>query len=224
MAKIFEGNWPQSVRRDAKYSVKNEDGKYVIAIVYQYDESEKWYPTTDEHDELVEMVNRIKIELNGSPGGPFYINEYRQVIVPAGNPTIYYYAGEYNKDLEFDFEGYKLSGKPLSLEGKPLSPNDPWEGPHQGIPYKLSAGAKDISYEQVISPRKKRTISLVKIVGEEDAKKTISKISAIIGYQGGRFYINEYRQLFTGMPYRYIGQLEDGDAWFPKPEQQGESH
>jgi len=219
MAHVFEGNWPMSVRKAAKYSVKHEDGRYVVAIVYEFGEGEKWYPTTDEHDELVEMVNRIKMEVNGFFGGPFYINEYRQVIVPAGNPTIYYYAGEYHDDLVFDFEGYKLSGKAISLDGKPLSPNDQWEGPHQGIPYKLSAGAKDISYEIVIGPKRKREVRLTKVVGETAAKRTIAKIAEVIGYQGGRFYVNEFRQLFTGMPYRYIGELKDDDPWFPKPEQ-----
>lgn len=217
MPTVFEGNWPAVVNRDAKYSVRSETGKYVVGIEYRTADGEKWYPTSDSHEKLVDMVNRVKVSVNGVPGGSFYINEYRNVIVPAGSPVIYYFAGSYTEDLVFDFEGLRISGKPFRLDGTPLNPGDPWEGPHQGIPYKLKAGARDISFEKEIRPNVTREFILSSFVGEDAAKKIAAKISAVIGFQGGRFYINEFRQLFTGMPYRYIGALESEDLWFPDP-------
>lgn len=215
---VYGGNWPASVNKDAKYSIRYEEGKYVVGIVYFAQNREVWYPTTDAHNDLVEMINRIKTDVQGVPGGAFYINEYRHVIVPAGNPVSYYFAGYYPKDLVFSFEGVELSGRPVKLDGKPLVPGDTWEGPHQGIRYKLAAGGKDVSYEKYVRPRVMKEITLSDAVGSELAKRTASKIGSIIGFTGGRFYINEYCQMFTGMPYRYIGALENDDPWFPEPD------
>lgn len=214
---IYDGNWPSNVNRDAKYSVRKEAGEYVVGIEYRTDTGEKWYPTSDEHSGLVEMVNRIKIEKNSALGGQFYINEFRQVLVPAGRPVLYYYAGEYAHDLIFDFEGYRLSGQPVTLSGDPLKPGERWEGPHAGIPYKLKAGAKDISYDKELRPKVKQEICLSEIVGVERANTLAAKIGSIIGFDGGRFYINEFNQFFTGFPYTYIGKLERDEPWFLKP-------
>lgn len=224
---VFEGNWPASVSKDAKYSVRSEGRKYVVGIVYITKDAEKWYPTSDQHESLVDMVNRIKRELNSSPGGAFYINEYRQVIVPAGTPITYYYAGEYHKDLIFDFEGKKLCGLPIDLNGNQLKPGDIWEGPHAGIPYVLKAGAKDIYYTKEIRTNVTRDELLSKYVGPVEARKTASKIAAIKGTAGGRFYVNECRSIFAPLEkggtweYIYIGKLEDDDPWFPRPHQTG---
>lgn len=217
MPTVFEGNWPAVVNKDAKYSVRSEGGKYVVGIEYRTADGEKWYPTSDAHEELVGMVNDVKMSVNDAPGGVFYINEYRQVVVPAGRPVVYYLAGSYQTDLVFDFEGHKISGMPLKLDGNSLRPGDPWEGPHQGVPYKLKAGGRDISFEKEIRPNVTKEFVLSSFVGTDEARRITAKVSAVIGFQGGRFYINEFRQLFTGMPYRYIGALERDDPWFPMP-------
>ncbi len=217
---VYEGNWPGNVNRDAKYSVRSEGGQHVVGIEYRTNDGEKWSPTTDAHDDLVKMVNGIKTEAGGRPGGAFYINEYRQVIVPAGPAGydfIYYLGSEYAEDLIFDFEGYKISGKPYDLNGNPLHPGDAWKGPHAGIPFKLKAGGRDISYEKQIRPKVRKEFTLSSYVGDQAAQRVAAKIRAIVGFDGGRFYINEFRQLFTGMPYIYIGELETDDPWFPKP-------
>ena len=45
---------------------------------------EEWLAATAEHPELIDLVNTIKLEATDTPGGPFYINEFRQVLVPTG--------------------------------------------------------------------------------------------------------------------------------------------
>ncbi len=217
----YEGNCPSNVSRDAKYSVRQENGIYVVGMLYETDEGERWYPTTNKHQRLVDLVNAVKTETNGTPGGPFYINEWRQVIVPAGRPVEYYYAGDYVTDLEFEFECKTISGKAQDFDGGPLRPACKWTGPHVGIPYVLAAGGRDIYYEKTIRPKVTKKDKLSAHVGEEQAAALTRKIVAIAGFNGGRFYINEHRQLFKpqGNPveYIYVGSLAQDDPWFPRP-------
>jgi len=217
---IYEGNWPSNVSKDAKYSIRTAEGQYVVGVEYRSSDREKWYPTTDQHDALVEMVNRIKVAINGKPGGPFYINEFKQVVVPVGNPVVYYYAGDYPTPLIFDFDGRRLSGEPYDLDGAPLVPGSTWEGVHPGIPYKVTADGRDIAYQKEIRRGRvkgKKELRLSDYVGEDRAAALAAKFRPVMGLGGGRFYINEFRQLFTGMPYRYIGALATSDPWFPRP-------
>jgi hypothetical protein len=72
---LFKGNCPHNVNKDAKYTVRSSKNGNVIAIVYANEDGELWYATTEEHPELVEMVNKVKIEDSGMPNGSFYINE-----------------------------------------------------------------------------------------------------------------------------------------------------
>jgi len=85
------------------------------------------------------MMNDVKMTYGSGPNGPFYINEYHQVIVPVGDATKYYLAGTYDQSLRFEFEGKTISGEPIDFNGKPLRPGDKWIGPHAGIPYVLTA-------------------------------------------------------------------------------------
>ncbi len=221
----FEGNCPHNVAKDARYMVRQQRGESVVALFYKNEHGERWYATTEQHLELVKMVNIVKVAASGNPGGPFYINEYRQVIVPIGadGTSEYYLAGEYSSDLRFDFEGNVLSGEPLDKSRKPLKAGDEWDGLHPGIPYKLSAGGKDIYYRR--SPRKNVTIDikLSASVGAANAALMARRIRDFKGFQGGRFYINEWRTLFAplnedeGIRYVYLGQLGPDEPWFAKP-------
>ena len=219
---VFEGNCPRNVARDAKYSVRSGKSGSVITLIYSTQDDERWYATTEEHPELVRMVNEVKLSLGQPPHGSFYINEYKQIIVPAVGTDQYYFAGKYESSLRFEFEGTVLSGEPVDLEGNPLSPGDTWVGPHPGIPYKLSAGGNDIKYTIRPRPNVEKDIKLSKVIGHEAAKDVAAQIRAFRGYQGGRFYVNEFSTIFTPIQegwelrYVYVGQL-DLSQWFPEP-------
>ena len=217
----FKGNCPAVVNKDAKYRIVSENGEFVVGIEYRTDFGEIWSPTDKKHIKLVEMVNSVKVEAQSIPGGQFYINEYRQVIVPTKKG--YFYAGEYHEDLIFSFEGKRISGNGTDLEGKPLSIGDEWIGTHAGIPYILNAGGADISFEVQVRPKVKLKKVLSKEAGIERAAKLANRISGVIGhFQGGRFYINEFRQMFKplnseyGIKYIYLGALNHDDPWFKK--------
>ncbi|MFQ3670245.1 MAG: hypothetical protein SNJ84_02180 [Verrucomicrobiia bacterium] len=220
----FEGNCPRNVAQAAKYSVKRHDGRFGVGLVYHYQGKEIWRPVTHDHPNLVEMVNAIKKNCDMQEGGSFYINEYRQVIVPIRerNASNYFLAGEYRQDLEFEVDGKVLSGKPFSLTGEALNPGDPWDGPRPGIPYVLCAGGEDIRYEIQLDSNRTRVVRLSEQMGPRVAKMVAQPVVNVKGTAGGRFYANEFGCLFTpkitddGWNYIFIGQL-DLNSWFSKP-------
>jgi len=224
----FQGNCPNNVNRDAKYGIHFEKGQPIIGLTYSAAGGERWYASTKQHPRLVEMVNAIKVETTGKPGGAFYINEYGHVIVPtvdnAAPSTPYYLAGTYSDLLEFEFEGNLLSPEPVGLDGKPLEIGKEWQGPRVGIPYVLAAGGSDIKYTLEVRPNVEKTVKLSEKVGVGAANATAAKLRTLRGFTGGRFYINERRCLFTPVAaqgstssFVYAGQLGANDAWFPNP-------
>jgi hypothetical protein len=217
---IFPGNCPHNVSKDAKYTVRGSDGR--IALIYRTANDERWHLSTREHPELAEMVNEVKLTYGSAANGPFYINEYKQVIVPVGGEATYYLAGTYNTPLQFEFDGKVISGEPRNLEGEPLRPGDIWVGPHAGIPYILVAAGNDIYYK--IFPRLdvEKRVKLSSERGRSVAEQVARMLSAFKGSGGGRFYVNEFCSVFSpingreGLEYLYIGQLDLG-SWFPNP-------
>lgn len=223
----YIGNWPESVRKAAKYSVRydRETKKRGVGVIIETRDDEIWRPVNTNHDRLVNMVMAIKKDVEGNDsGGTFYINEFRQVIVPAGRPVQYYYAGEYDQDLIFELEdGIEISGRPHDLEGNFLKPGDEWTGPHPGIPYVLEAGGKDIRYEIQLSAIKYKRVKLSRLVGPDQARVISQRIARVKDTAGGRFYINEFRAIFAPITeedgrlvYRYCGTLSEKDPWFPR--------
>jgi hypothetical protein len=60
-------------------------------------------------------------------------------------------------------------------------------------------------------------------IGSKEAEKVALEIARLKGAAGGRFYINEFCQMFTpntgdrGLYYIYLGKITDLKYWFPKP-------
>jgi hypothetical protein len=217
MAVPYPGNIPSNVSKDAKYSVRSGDGGYEIRLIFRLSAKEKALLTTDDHEELVEMVNDVKIECNGAPGGAFYINEFLDVLVPTTTGECYF-AGTYQRLLEFDLDGETIG--PRAREG--LRPGEPWPGPHVGIRYKLNAGGNDISYERPSGPNRVITERLSDVHGAAAASRLARRIAVVKGESGGRIYLNECGEFFAPPSarhdeYTYLGALDD-DLWFPPPE------
>lgn len=219
---VFKGNCPRVVNKDAKYSVRSGPNGSVVSLIYRSLDDERWYATSEDHSELVNMVNEVKTSLGLPPNGAFYINEYKQVIVPTAHSDNYYLAGKYEKPLRFEFEGFILSGEPTNLEGQPMKPGDVWDGPHTGIPYVLCAGGKDVKYTMRPRPNVEKDVSLGKSIGVNKASEVACKIAALCGLEGGRFYVNEFLSVFKPVngkhevEYYYVGQI-DLNSWFPEP-------
>jgi hypothetical protein len=221
----FEGNCPRNVSKDAKYAVRTRGSHLVIGLVYDTEDGERWHATTEEHSDLVGMVSEVKLKMSGSPAGPFYINEYRQVIVPASGTEDYFLAGKYDRPLRFEFEGHVLSGEPVDRDGRELAVGGTWHGPRPGIPYIIKAGGSDVYYKLHPRPNVETKVLLSTSVGSEAAVAFVRRLVVHKGWGGGRFYVNEWRTLFAPRErekrwlYIYLGRLESMDLWFPEPHQ-----
>lgn len=217
---MFPGNCPRNVSKDAKYGVHGMDAR--IRLIYCTADGVRWHMTTEAHPELAEMVNDVKRMHGSGPNGPFYINEYKQVIVPVGEEAQYYFAGIYDRPLQFEFEGKTISGEPIDLDGNQLRPGDTWTGPHAGIPYVLTASGDDVYYRTFPRPDVEKRVRLSAERGRATAQQIARLLSGFKGSGGGRFYVNEFRSVFTplngleGLQYIYIGQI-NLDIWFPDP-------
>ena len=110
---------------------------------------------------------------------------------------------------------------PRSADG--LLAGDPWPGPHVGIRYTLTAGGRDIKYEEQVTPSRTRDHLLSDYHGEAAAVALANRLSRTKGFQGGRIYINEVGEFFAPMDeygnvaYVYLGALDE-DPWFPAPD------
>ncbi len=241
---LYQGVWPQIVSRLAKYAVRFLDGAWKITVLYDAGEGLRYLAVDGAETDLVNKINEVKTALRDQPGGAFYINEYRHVLVPVTDTTgngpgsHYYYACRLNHDLSFDFEGRALTTLPVGGDGTPLNPGASWVGPRPGIPYVLAAGGGDIYYESpaltetapvTVRPGVTRKVQLSKILGSRAAVARVTQpVGAIRGHQGGRFYVNEHGAIFTpvdsgdgnGLDYIYCGDI-DRSAWFPEPSVEG---
>ena len=215
----YPGNTSRGISKDNHYTVKL-DG--TVQLAYSVEKDEKYLLTTDAHPDLVKMVNEAK-RAGGSAqvGGRFAINEFRHVLVPATDGSVVLYAGDYTRDLEFDFNGSLISpNAPASIR-----PGHIWPGPHAGIKYTLAAGATDIRYENSTATGKTEKVTTKKLIllhSEEDLAGLL-KMCRAVKPNGGAIYINEARELFApvedregGYKRRYIGHLGK-NPWFPDP-------
>jgi hypothetical protein len=237
---LYRGVWPQNVSKLAKYALRFLDGMWKITVLYEVEEGLRYLAVEGGGADLIQRINAVKRALRDQPGGAFYVNEFRHVLVPVADPSgsgfgsLYYCAGRLDADLTFEFEGEPLTTKPVRPDGSPLAPGDRWVGPRPGIPYVLAAGGSDIYYESpaltdtdppTLRPRMTRKVYLSKVLGDKSAASRCARIVADVrGHAGGRFYVNEHGAMFTpvgandgiGLDYIYCGQIERG-AWFPEP-------
>lgn len=238
---LYRGVWPQNVSKLAKYAVKPVNGTWKTTVLYEAGAGLRYLAVEGGGTDLADRVNSVKTAAGDAPGGAFYVNEYRHVLVPVkdgsgtGVGSHYYYAGLLDEDLVFDFEGQILTTRPVHPDGNPVNHGERWVGPRPGIPYVLAAGGGDIYYETpaltdadppAVRPNMTRRVQLSKILGDKTAvRRMVQPVASIRGYQGGRFYVNEHGAMFTpvgagdgnGLDYVYCGQL-DLEAWFPEPD------
>lgn len=237
---LYRGVWPQNVSKLAKYAVRFLDGAWKITVLYEAGSGLRYLAVEGAGAELAQLVNGVKTALRDQPGGAFYVNEYKHVLVPvadasrSGFGSHYYHAGRLDADLSFEFEGRPLTTRPVGPDGAPLNPGDGWVGPRPGIPYVLAAGGGDIYYESPaltdddpprVRPSTTRRVELSKVLGDRTAVgRAVRPVASVRGHQGGRFYVNEHGAMFSpvqagdgdGLDYIYCGEI-DRNAWFPEP-------
>ena len=204
---------PMRIGKDTKYSVTTAGD---IKLEYQESSRVRWLLAATDHPELVAMVNAVKHELSGRDGGGFYINEFNDVLVPDGEGGSCYYAGTYDKVLEFREDDLFVS--PVAPAG--LAAGDLWPGPKVGVKYVLAAGGKEIRY-QLVSGRRTETVYLSDHTGPSAAARTAQLVAATKGARVALF-----RERMSGMfapvgsdgahRYLYVGNLDE-QPWFDRP-------
>lgn len=212
--KPYSGNVAKGVARDTSYTVKL-DGS--VQLLYYVGDREYALLTTDDHPDLVKLVNEAKrAGGSSSGGGRFVIDEYRHVLVPTTKSGVLF-AGLYTRDLEFIFEGTTIS----PVASAAIKPGDVWPGPHVGVRYTLAAGATDVRYEVDTSRGTIRRVQLTDYHKPSALAGLLGMLHAVKP-NGGAIYINEAREIFApvddggGYARRYIGHLGDR-PWFPEP-------
>lgn len=237
---LYRGVWPQNVSKLAKYAVRFLDKTWKITVLYEASEGLRYLAVEGDGAILAERINAVKTIFRGEPGGTFYLNEYRHVLVPvkseaaSGVGSQYYCAGRFDGDFRFEFEGQLLTTKPIHPDGTPLKAGEHWVGPRPGIPYVLAAGGGDIYYETpaltdtdppTIKPMTTQRVKLSKVLKDMTLlARVVRPVASVRGHQGGRFYVNEYGAMFTpvdagdgnGINYIYCGKI-DHSVWFPEP-------
>lgn len=237
---LYRGLWPQNVGRLAKYAVRFVDGDWKLTVLYEVDAGLRYLAVEGGDPDLASRINAIKTVWQDQPGGAFYVNEYRHVLVPVKADTIsgtgshYYFAGRLKADFRFEFEGQPLTTKPVHRNGKPLKPGERWIGPRPGIPYVLAAGGADIYYETpaltdddppTIRPMMTSRIQLSTVLRDMQlVARAVRPVASLRGNRGGKFYVNEHGAMFTpvgagagnGIDYIYCGQINTS-TWFPEP-------
>lgn len=202
--------------RDAKYSVayNNGVGRWGIRLIF----NEGRWRTAElfafDHPELVEAVNKKKVQLCSRKGGAFYYNEYGHILVPAvgSSPE---YATKTSARLAFTYGEKTVSSEPPST----LSPGDEWQGPHPGIPYMLEV--RDISYWKTLERTSWRKVTLSAAVGPRPAADLARRLHVVKGHTG-KIYLNERRHFFAPQLHKgdwrfvYLGPLGNS-PWFPEP-------
>ena len=234
--KLYRGVWPQNVSRLAKYNVRFVEKDWRVTVWCDMGDGLRYFAVDGDRQDLAQQVNAVKQSVQDQPGGIFYINEYRHVIVPVSRvgTSAYYCAGTLQGELCFAFEGSNLTSRPVTPAGLPLNPGDSWIGPRPGIPYVLAAGASDIYYETPaltdadppeLRPGLIRKVQLTKVLNNRDlVSRAVKAIATVRGHAGGRFYVNEHGAIFSpidkgdgnGINYVYCGTI-DRSAWFPEP-------
>lgn len=240
MPSLYRGVWPRNVSSLAKYAVRFLDKTWKVTVEYEAGEGLRYLAVEGGGSDLPKRINEVKTAAGEAPGGAFYVNEYRHVVVPvratdgSGVGSHYYCAGKLEGDFRFEFEGRPLSTRPVQADGSPLKPGDRWIGPRPGIPYVLAAGASDIYYETPaltdddppqVRSNVTRKVQLSRVLPDRAAVARATRaVAALRGHAGGRFYVNEHAAIFSpigsgdgnGIEYVYCGQI-DRTAWFPEP-------
>ena len=233
---LYRGLWPKNVSKLAKYTVGFVDGQWRVTVGYDIGDGLRFLAVEGGDTGLATLVNGVKKAVANQPGGAFYINEFRHVLVPvkSGSTSEYYYAGRADEDFVFDFEGKPLTTRPVNSNGRPLRPGEKWRGPRPGIPYVLAAGGNDIYYETpalteadppAVRPNMTRQVRLSRVLADRGGLARATKlVSDLRGHQGGRFYVNEHGAIFTpvaagdgnGLDFIFCGPI-DRSEWFPEP-------
>ncbi|HAN90820.1 MAG TPA: hypothetical protein DCQ33_01910 [Nitrospira sp.] len=207
--------------KDAGFSVRHNKAVYGEPWWVHYEHGGRWIPADLPHEELVEVVNELKVQEGQTEGGAFSINEHGQVIArtsaaqgQSGSVQIIGVssAGKvYAYPHVITFDGGRLDPTEDAVEGQS------WPGPHCGISYSLAAPGATHPPSRV---QDEISMSIEGQLTQLSSNAGISPYPPVAGPlrtflqtlrrqlpPGGRFRVNEHGRAFTSDESTYIGQV-----------------
>lgn len=208
--------WQGRYRRiSGKYSVFHVSADNDLYLVWRrgYEEWRCRAVPIFEITILVLMINRMKWAVSRSKGGAFIINEYGQVICPAGHDeSQLFYVGEISGPLVFR----QPDGSSFTLDNdRGLRVGDTWTWPDVGMAYNLSRD------NRVYFPlRQGNEIRFIRPARTD--WELVRAIRQVRPWGPVRFRVNPYGIVLVkvetpdkGWVSKYVGRI-NYNKWFPK--------
>ena len=209
---LYRGVWPQNVSKLAKYAVRFTDGTWKVAVLYEAGEGLRYLAVEGGATDVATRVNAVKTAQRDQPGGAFYVNEYRHIIVPVTGDaasgtgsSLTTLQADSETDFRFEFRGSAAyDGSRLDRMERRCSPRraaGSARAPGNPLLCARCCGGGDIYYEtpaltDVDIPRRSvprddpQKVQLSKILGNKSqlGEGCYAPIAGIFcGHQGGRF-------------------------------------
>lgn len=172
---------------------------------------------------LYSRVPHPGIESQIPDGGPFFVNEWKQVLKPVqgddGVREVLYFGEFPHLHFEFSFQGRVFDN--ASNEG--LSPGDEWLQPEVGMRYKYDLSEGTISRE-IVKWDEFAAVHATETLDRPAASLLSALNQARPGRRAGRFYVNEHGIAFLPSAQEdpkpvYVARIDIGtDPWFEKHE------
>ena len=227
--RIIATRLPCCPGKDSRFTIKNNPNRPDRRWwVFYEPPSANAIPADDPHDDLVDLVNSMKVEMaRTSGGGPFSVNEHGQVIARAKAPTgpgntIHIInvtsAGQVSEyTTPIVFQGGQLDPRATPKEGAA------WHGPLSGMTYKFAAPGNprppSRNYDEVFVEEEGVVLQISTHAGISPyppASGALARFLLALRRQlpsGGRFRVNEHGRAFTSNRFIYIGTIPH-DEWF----------
>jgi hypothetical protein len=216
---------PVCPNRDSRFTIRKYNGTW---WVHYKEPGGTLIPADAAHQDLVDLVNRLKAEEGNSAGGAFSINERSQVIARMKASVGYKQDSIHVVDIssgvvrtyaqKITFDGGKLDPTAKPDEG------EPWPGPRCGSTYSFAIqGHKKPPSHNVdeIWTEIEGTDDLLSTHTKPNpyppTKGPLASFLAALRRQlpsGGRFRVNEHGRAFTANDNLFIGSIPLS-SWFP---------
>lgn len=216
---------PVCPNRDSRFTVRQYDG--IWWVHYQAPDG-TFIPADDAHQDLVNLVNALKVAEGNAPGGGFSINEHFQVIARMSAPTGY----KQNTIHVVDISGgtVRRYASKITFQGGALDPTVEgtegieWSGRRCGATYRFAAPGNpkppshnlDEVWTEIEGHIDLLSARTIPSPYPPHSGPLVAFLSALRRQlpNGGRFRVNEHGRAFTSDQNLFIADVPLGH-WFP---------
>jgi len=226
-SRVIPKRLPVCPGRDSRFTLRRNSGEGGEWWVHYEAPDGTLMPADDPHEELVSLVNNLKLAEGNGQGGSFTINEHFQVIVRTKAPAGY----QQNTIHVVDISGGAVATyvNRITFDSGAIDPTSTpseggdWPGPRCGTTYRFAApgNPKPPSHnlDEIWTEIEGRIEQLsVHVQPYPPRSGQLSSFLAALRRQlpqGGRFRVNEHGKAFTADRNFFIGNVPLW-IWFPR--------